>query len=464
MRTPQPRRRIEPLATQLLAFRDEHGVPLALAPLFPASTLEQELLHERIYHVIALALRAYMNTWYSKIAPRDQLLLPVVNRDVIVPLLGPLLATVTTAEGQERLVDLVLLHIPVLLATHVQTYWSARSNVFGGTSLADAYHARVPTLAVVPVDGTYVLNPAYTSALVDSLLILRLPKADYEAEAERIVIREVVARVVLGSVGKRLAAAWFYAQVALKLMGKPGEPIRWKKNKTNGKLASTTLMTLHKTYTSVLAVATLVWTVGAWLITFLSECPPPKDKYTRLADGPLALARAVLGIDGRSGLVAPSWPSRLAFSATEVAATLFSPVIDRLVPFLIADAITAKNGLRLIDHVERLLFPDGWPGPPPIEPTPEEARDLDVDFRQRVHEVLPKYAQAAVTALPGERPADTLIDVISDPGCTAHLVGILLTAIVGALIPELVEGNVEPDTAPDDAKPVEAADCLGLGQ
>jgi hypothetical protein len=264
------------------------------------------------------------------------------------------------------------------------------------------------------------------------------------------VVREVVARAVLGSVGKRLAAPWFYAQLALKLLGAPGEPLPWRKGKGEGKTASREpitprkiLDTARRAYIALATGLTVLYTLGAWLVAFMREAPPPQRRYTRVADGPMALARTLIGIDGRSGLAAPTWPTRLVFAAVEVLVALLSPVLDRLGPALAARALTAKTGLRVVDLVERILFPDGWPSPPPIEPTPEEARVLDAQFRRRVDEVLPAFVKRAITAVPGENAADALVDIVSDYECNAHLVALLLPAIVAALVPELLAHEPE---------------------
>lgn len=410
------RRRREALSVSLLASRASNGSPLPLPALFSVGDDEDlQILHDKIYNLIALALRAYMLSWYAKLSPRDRTLLPVINRDVVVPLLSPLFAL-----EKERITELLILHIPVLLATHVQTYWASRAAL---EPLQEAYHARIPSPTTAEIEGVYALNPTYLSALVDALLALHLPEKDYAADAERLVVREVVARAVLGSIGRRLSQPWFYAQIGLKFI--PHE----KKQSQDAGLAHR----LSRIYANVVMILALLWGFITWLVTFLPTCPPAK--YTRIADGPIVLLRALLGIDGRGGMVRAPIISRIAFAALEIIITLLSPVIDRVVPPLLEKALTPPTAIRVVDLLEKLLFPDGYPGPSPVDPTPEEAAELDSMLRARIAQ----FRVIDYMVVPADKtPVDACIDPFCDAGCNSHLVGMLLNAIVGTLVPRLL--------------------------
>lgn len=63
----------------------------------------------------------------------------------------------------------------------------------------------------------------------------------------------------------------------------------------------------------------------------------------------------------------------------------------RLLPHLTRTHIlTSKTGLQSIDLIEKILFPlDGYPGPTPPDPSPEEAEELRRKVDMRLREVIP---------------------------------------------------------------------------
>jgi hypothetical protein len=182
--------------------------------------------------------------------------------------------------------------------------------------------------------------------------------------------------------------------------------------------------------------------------------------------------------------------------------------------------LNPQTALRLTYLIERLMFPlDGYPAPSPIEPMPDEARDLRMRMNTRVGEVLPgelakcpgflllrtEWRSAAYPRIsrrasllllfsrgemtrksrvgvqvcvgapkpgltpfpapfravfcPQARDVRRILDPLDDPGCNAHLVAMLLDAIVGTLEPELVvsvsvgvSGRDEPPRDKGDMK------------
>jgi hypothetical protein len=173
-------------------------------------------------------------------------------------------------------------------------------------------------------------------------------------------------------------------------------------------------------------------------------------------DSWLAVAAAWLGTDGRAGLARPSWPVRTAWGCVEIVTALLAPILDRLLPYLLEQHLNAKLGIKVVDLLERILFPNGYPGPPPVDPTPDEAKALDSALRQRVDELVPRRLKLCVTPVDGGS-VDALVDPFSNAGCNAHLVGTLYNAVVAALLPELVQGDAPATTSGKATPPVEAA-------
>lgn len=75
-----------------------------------------------------------------------------------------------------------------------------------------------------------------------------------------------------------------------------------------------------------------------------------------------------------------SAPTRHASSFLLHAATLvlsaFAPFFDKLLPHLLAQALSPAFLLKIVKSGKRTLFPNGWPAPPPIDPTPEEQAEM----------------------------------------------------------------------------------------
>jgi hypothetical protein len=52
--------------------------------------------------------------------------------------------------------------------------------------------------------------------------------------------------------------------------------------------------------------------------------------------------------------------------------------------------LTPQTSLKVIDLVERILFPlDGYPAPTPPDPTPEEIVDMRDKLERRIGEIIP---------------------------------------------------------------------------
>lgn len=69
----------------------------------------------------------------------------------------------------------------------------------------------------------------------------------------------------------------------------------------------------------------------------------------------------------------------------------------RIVPHLVRTTLlTPQMSLKLIDLVEKILFPDGYPAPSPDDPTPSEVEDLRRRFENRLIEVIPRMSTSYV--------------------------------------------------------------------
>lgn len=182
--------------------------------LSPAAAPE---LNAELYDFIALALRAYVNTWWSKITRYDKEFLPEITR-----ILTFVMRTLEARLVATDLSPLVLRDLPTLLNQHWTDYRNAQSKlhtsyaVGGAASLPQLFHQMQPHMAVT-ADG--VVDPVYVRQAVDHILKTCLPPEDYEPETERYIVREIILKVLVGSVLPRVTQPWFIHKIILDQLG-----------------------------------------------------------------------------------------------------------------------------------------------------------------------------------------------------------------------------------------------------
>ncbi|KAI0639208.1 PXA domain-containing protein [Trametes polyzona] len=220
----------------VLSTRPPPAKPVTLAKrlLFPTLPADADLppllvspaaspeLNAELYDFIALALRAYVNSWWTKITRYDKEFLPEITRILTV--------VFRTLEARLVVTDLsplVFRDLPTLLNQHWTDYRNAQAKLHtsyatgGAASLPQLFHQMQPHMAV-SADG--VIDVVYVRQAVDHILKACLPPEDYEPETERYIVREVILKVLVGSVLPRITQPWFIHKVILDLMG-PENPV-----------------------------------------------------------------------------------------------------------------------------------------------------------------------------------------------------------------------------------------------
>lgn len=208
------------------------------------------------------------------------------------------------------------------------------------------------------LEGQHVLSPLYLTAIADSLLKTYLPPDEYACEPERLIAREILGRVVLGSIGKRIGEPWFWWGLGLKFLGEPrasvfkdGADVRSGKGTLHEELSSVTdmgksesskwslstiLATSISVWTKIWMMVVLIWDKGTNLAAMYTAAPrvdraDPGFKYRNVGMLWVSLAREVIGVDGREGLHARSWAIRWIWGFFEAVILLLGPMIDRYV-------------------------------------------------------------------------------------------------------------------------------------
>lgn len=202
------------LAKRILfpALPADADLPLLL--LHPGAALE---LNSELYDFIALALRAYVNTWWTKITRYDKEFLPEITRILTV-----VIRTLETRLLATDLSPLVFRDLPTLLTQHWTDYRNAQAKLHtsyasgAAASLSQLFHQMQPHMAL-SADG--VLDSVYVRQAVDHILRICLPPDDYEPETERYIVREIIVKVIAASVLPRVTQPWFIHKIILDQLG-----------------------------------------------------------------------------------------------------------------------------------------------------------------------------------------------------------------------------------------------------
>ena len=261
-----------PITAAMRALRSTTAVPRLSAPSRP--------LTHRIYHLIALAFRAYILSWLPRIT-RDRSLLPHIHQTLLVPILTPVLHGLSNEP--DRLIPFLLYDLPGVLTLHCKTYWRARETLHvlqsaGEPRLDGAYHSHLPLLSAEPAGSAdsrerhehreeprtqmaggakgegqgyggakqsdnaagadakddddeddadqaksipaeqYVVSGLWLTALADTIIKQSLPKDEYAVTVERTMMRELIGRTILGNIAKRIGEDWFWWGLLLKFL------------------------------------------------------------------------------------------------------------------------------------------------------------------------------------------------------------------------------------------------------
>lgn len=204
------------LASRLLF----HAAPAPV--LFDSSNVSPELSPE-IFDFIALALRAYVSPWWSKITRYDKDFLPHITL-----ILTHVIRVLDHRIHALDVPDLVFHDISTILTQHYRDYRNAAAKTNtayasgGAVPLSTLFAHLQPHMAISPHG---VINREYYRQIVDHILKVCLPPEEYGPEAERLIIREVIVKVLVDDVIPKIVEPWFINRTILDLMGAQDEPL-----------------------------------------------------------------------------------------------------------------------------------------------------------------------------------------------------------------------------------------------
>lgn len=201
-----------------------HLPPSSPTPPLLQTASSYPALDAELYDLIALALRAYINPWWSKVTRYDKQLLVEVTR-ILTSVIRAIEARALAAD----LSPLLYLNLPTLLAQHCTDYRIAARKL--GSSYAAAGSASLPALfhglqqhVGVSIDGK--ADEVYVRAALDIVLKACLSPEDWDAEAERYLIREIIVKTLCVDLAPRITQPWFLHSTLLDLLGPPDQPLK----------------------------------------------------------------------------------------------------------------------------------------------------------------------------------------------------------------------------------------------
>jgi hypothetical protein len=203
----------QPISNRLLFPSLPHNTTLPPLLISPSANPD---LNAELYDFIALALRAFIVPWWSKISRYDKEFLPQTTH-ILTSVVRVLEARVLAAD-----IPLLLLrHVPTILTQHYRDYRNVTAKLStsyasgGAASLPQLFHQLQPHMAV-SADGR--IDTEYLRQVVDLILNVCLPDEDYQPDAERFIIREIIIKVVLNDVVPKITQPWFIEQNILHLL------------------------------------------------------------------------------------------------------------------------------------------------------------------------------------------------------------------------------------------------------
>ncbi|KAG6911788.1 hypothetical protein DXG01_000034 [Tephrocybe rancida] len=249
---------------------------------------------------------------------------------------------------------LLLVHAPAIITQHYRDYHNAHRKFHtsyaadGAASLLQLFHQLQPHM-VVSADGR--LDTEYFRHLVDHILKACLPEEDYQPEAERFIVREIILKVLLNDVIPRITQPWIVQRAILDLQ-----------LQTQATSPTPTPPSIPALPASPPSTPTNKPSTPA--------TPPPRPSPSlpfshNYAHAPLTMLAEI------STLPALTAPTTL-LTTTRLAADFSSSFLDRLLPHLLEAQFSPTFILTTTHTAKRTLFPNGYPGPPVVEPSPDE--------------------------------------------------------------------------------------------
>lgn len=99
--------------------------------------------------------------------------------------------------------------------------------------------------------------------------------------------------------------------------------------------------------------------------------------------------------------------------------------------------LSASSMLSVVRLSKQTLFPNGYPGPAPVDPTEEEQVAIREQVVKRIAERVPGLARTGLLGEGAVSTVDGVVDALSDGACNVHLAVFLVDAVLLSVFPEM---------------------------
>ncbi|KAJ3989396.1 PXA domain-containing protein [Lentinula detonsa] len=493
-----------PLSKRLL-FPTTPASSFELPPLLLNPSISPEFNAE-LYDFIALALRAFVQPWWTKITRYDKEFLPIIT-GILTHVFRTLEDRLAKARQRGDLAELVFKNVPTVITQHYRDFRLAQSKLTssyaagGALSIQTLFHASQSHMAV-KAGGEIDLD--YVRFLVDHILKTCLPKEDWNPEAERLIVREIIVKIVVQDILGKITQPWFIEKMILEqLMNIPSTKPKVAVPPSNGFSMHTLLVFVLTMIQSISGVclalvhayrqlivtirevnqhSSIIETAPTYTLDPLLHNPPPPS--LPVETDPLLISRtssnhsasslkpsiSSSSLDSSSGdpssseeeyhdtdyphdyttysllMLAEIFTTNTRFASNTILGTVGMATsqgvagrwLDKFLPYLLTRTLSISLMQNITRTAKHTLFPNGYPAPPPIDPTAEE----QAETRRRLVGFLDGDALAPL--LLGPNPSDTIstaLEPLESRECNVHLIMLLLDQIMGVLFPELFKGT-----------------------
>ncbi|KAF8139931.1 PXA domain-containing protein [Boletus edulis] len=445
-----------------------------LPPLFLSEACPREL-HDEAYDLTALTLRAFVNIWWTKLTRYDKEFLPQIT-SILIHVIRSL---------EHRLLDadlalLVFSDIPALITQHYRDYRQAVSKAStsyatgGALSLPQVFHQLQPHMAI-SADGS--LDEEYFRQAIDHILRGCLPAEDYAPEAERFIVREIILKVVAKDVIPRITQPWFLQKMVLDMLG-PSPDVLPESSASSAsghgysrlsksniivlllsaiqKLSGTCIMLIHA-YKQIIYIipvvnqtsclqtraSTRILNGGDEPVSGTSSPSPAPSTISTHAESkhdvvPPDLTRGPLGMISEVLRVQDRLAATALVQLVSLFCCSFQTFMNKLLCYLLYSyVLSASTILSVVRLSKRTLFPNGYPGPPPVDPTAEEQLVIRDELVKRIAERVPALARLVLLGDPAVSAVEGAVVPLSDEACNRHLAVFLLDALLLSVFPEM---------------------------
>ncbi|KAK2736140.1 hypothetical protein FQN57_000871 [Myotisia sp. PD_48] len=205
-----------------------HGVdrksPRPLEELLPPLTSSNEI-DLQLYALIAIVMKEYVHSWYSKITP------DVTFTEEVVQIIAHCTRALEERCRQIEVEILLFDEIPALIEAHIVAYRTARQThaASGSNShLRTVYHVLNPHPVLSPVPEFPNSQPigeqvekerVYRQLLAHGVMAILLPTEDLENTCLTTLIGDILADLLLGEiVSEKAAQGWFIWETLLNIL------------------------------------------------------------------------------------------------------------------------------------------------------------------------------------------------------------------------------------------------------